>query len=35
LARGRDVDYPKNMSMVIALGKREKQTASLASPKMQ
>src|SRR5579864_7547907 len=35
LARGRDVDYPKNMSMVIALGKREKQTASLASPKLQ
>jgi len=32
IARGRDVVYPKNMSMVIALGSREKQTASLASP---
>jgi hypothetical protein len=35
LARGHDVIYPKNMSMVIALGSREKQSASLNSPKGQ
>jgi hypothetical protein len=32
LARGHDVVYPKNMSMVIALGTREKQSATLRTP---
>lgn len=35
LARGHDVVYPKNMSMVIALGSRDKRSASLNAPRAQ
>jgi len=34
LARGHDVIYPKDMSMVIALGTREKQNATLHVPQV-
>jgi len=34
LARGHDVVYPKDMSMVIALGAREKQSATLQVPRV-
>jgi len=32
LARGRDVVYPKDMSMMIGLGTREKQPVAEAPP---
>ena len=32
LARGRDVIYPKDMSMMIGLGTREKQPVTRAEP---
>jgi len=35
LARGHDVVYPKNMSMVVAVGTREKQSATLYGPRVK